>query len=322
MNEDLQKIAQAIKEKDNFLILPHIFIDGDDLGSMLSFAQVLKSLGKNYYLYSIDGVSDTFDFLSNKEEIHTTLPAGANFDVAIVLECSSLTRLPEGFDLRATCSEVINIDHHPINDLPADYSWIDPSFCALGEMLYFLYKDLGVELNREAAEALYTSIVSDSAGFRYSSVSPRTHLVAAHLLEILGDISYIHRAIFSSYSANELKLYSMALATLQLHHHGKIVSAYVTAQMLESCHLQEKDLQSLVGQLNVVKGSEIFVLFKAIDTNKIRVSLRSIEAPVNTVAAKHNGGGHKLAAACTLECISLEEAMKFIIPEAIELLNQ
>ena len=195
---ECHEVAKALLGSQNVLIVPHINIDGDDLGSMVACAEVLKQLHKSCYLYSPDGTPEMFQFIEGTKDIKISLPAEAHFDTVLVLECPQLSRLPEGLDIAKVADKVINIDHHPINNLPADFTWIDASFCALGEMLYFLFKEMDVEPNRPIAEALYTSIVSDSGSFRYPSTSARTHLVAAHLLNILGDISYIHNAIFSS----------------------------------------------------------------------------------------------------------------------------
>ncbi|MGM9991916.1 MAG: bifunctional oligoribonuclease/PAP phosphatase NrnA [Candidatus Bruticola sp.] len=312
------EIAQVLLQHDNFLIVPHVNIDGDDLGSMVACAQILKSLHKNYYLYSPDGTPEIFKFIKGTAEIHTELPVGASFDVALVLECPQPSRLPKDLNLSQRCSKVINLDHHPMNNLSADFNWIDPSFAALGEMLYFVFQAMNVEINRECAEALYTSIVSDSGSFRFSATSPRTHQAAAHLLSILGDISYIHNQLFSSFTLNDLKLQSMCLQTLKVYADGKLVTACLTEKMLKACNLEEKDTQMLLGRLNVMKGCEVFALFKAVVPNEVRVSLRSKKIVINDIAARHSGGGHALAAACRFASANLEEVYSQLIPELLD----
>ncbi|MGM9999143.1 MAG: bifunctional oligoribonuclease/PAP phosphatase NrnA [Candidatus Bruticola sp.] len=314
-------IAQVLLQSDNFLIVPHVNIDGDDLGSMVACAQVLKSLHKNYYLYSPDGTPEIFKFIKGTAEIHTELPAEASFDTALVLECSQLSRLPKGLNLSKICSKVINLDHHPLNNLPADFNWIDPSFAALGEMLYFVFQAMNVEINRECAEALYTSIVYDSGSFRFSATSPRTHQAAAHLLSIIGDISYIHNHLFSSFTLNDLKLQSLCLQTLKVYAGGKLVTACLTDEMLKACGLEEKDTQMLLGRLNVMRGCEVFAFFKAVVPNEVRVSLRSKKITINDIAARHSGGGHALAAACRFSETNLEEAYNKLLPELLEKFN-
>lgn len=314
---ECQNIAQVLLHSDNILVVPHINIDGDDLGSMVACAQVLKSLRKKYYLYSPDGAPDIFRFMKGTAEIHTELPDKAQFDLALVLECPQQSRLPQDLNLRQVCQKIINLDHHPMNKLEADYNWIDPSFAALGEMLYFVFKAMDAEINRDCAEALYTSIVSDSGSFRFSKVSSRTHQVAAHLLSILGDISYIHNNIFSGFTLNDLKLQAMCMQTLQTYANGKLVTASLTEEMLKACGVDENNTQMLLGRLNVLRGSEIFAFFKAVVPGEVRVSLRSTGRKINDVAAKHEGGGHDQAAACRFHDKTLEEVYNILLPELL-----
>lgn len=323
--EICRQIAKRILEGDNFLMVPHEHIDGDDLGCMLAFGAVLKLLNKKYCLYSADGTPESFKFLRNYEEIVTALPENAHFDTAIVLECLQYKRLSGHIDLYSLCDHVISLDHHPEsaqNDVISELAWIDPGFCALGEMLYFVFREMKAELNLAAAEALYTSMVSDSAGFRYSSVSSRTHLAIAHLVDIIGDISHIHRHIFGEKTLNEIKLFVLAAQTLRLHADGRLVTAYYNKAMVDECGLEDNDTQTLISQLNVIRGTEIFAAFKQMKPGEVRVSLRSIRLPVNGVAAAHGGGGHLLAAACTLKDTTLEQAQALIIPELEALLDK
>lgn len=314
---ECQKIAQILLQSDNILVVPHINIDGDDLGSMVACAQVLKFLRKKYYLYSPDGTPEVFRFMSGTTEIHTELPAQAHFDVALVLECPQQSRLPQDLNLRQVCQTIINLDHHPMNKLEADYNWIDPSFAALGEMLYFVFKAMDVEINRDCAEALYTSIVSDSGSFRFSKTSARTHQVAAHLVSILGDISYVHNNIFSGFTLNDLKLQAMCMQTLKTYADGKLVTACLTEDMLKACGVDENNTQMLLGRLNVLRGSEIFAFFKAVVPGEVRVSLRSTDRKINDVAAQHEGGGHDQAAACRFHDKTLEEVYNILLPELL-----
>ena len=318
---ECKEIARSILESRDLLLVPHINIDGDDLGSMVAFAQVLKGLGKEAYLYSPDGVPEIFSFMAGTKDLRADLDPQRHFQTALVLECPQKSRLPEGLDLEKRADLIINIDHHPVNNLPCQLSWIDPSFCALGEMLYFVFQEMGVELNRAIAEALYTSIVSDSGSFRYPTTSARTHLVAAHLVSILGDISYIHRALYNNRTPNDLHLQGLVAQTMQTLSGGRLISVDLTRAMLEECQLEEKDTQQLIYQLNVMRGCQIFALFKALDPGTVRVSLRSAQIPINEVAAQFGGGGHACAAACRLAVSSLEEAHQLLWPKLESLLN-
>ena len=55
---ECHEVAKALLGSQNVLIVPHINIDGDDLGSMVACAEVLKQLHKSCYLYSPDGTPE------------------------------------------------------------------------------------------------------------------------------------------------------------------------------------------------------------------------------------------------------------------------
>jgi phosphoesterase RecJ-like protein len=71
----------------------------------------------------------------------------------------------------------------------------DTAACATGELLYdfAIVLDLGIDL--AVAEALYTAILTDTGGFRYSNTSPRAHAVAAELVARGVDPEHTYRRI-------------------------------------------------------------------------------------------------------------------------------
>jgi phosphoesterase RecJ-like protein len=57
-----------------------------------------------------------------------------------------------------------------------------------------------------------------------------------------------------------------------------------------------------ISQVRSVRGVEIALLLRQMDSGKIRVSLRSCPPfDVSRIAAQFGGGGHRLASGCTLE---------------------
>jgi phosphoesterase RecJ-like protein len=62
--------------------------------------------------------------------------------------------------------------------------------------------------------------------------------------------------------------------------------------------------------LKDVEGIDIWVSFSANENNQWRVEFRSKEIPVNLVASKWGGGGHKLASGAIIN--NLEEAKNVI----------
>jgi phosphoesterase RecJ-like protein len=297
-------------------MLPHVHIDGDDLGSMVGLAAALDRLGKESFLYSPDEIPEVFRWLPGSERIQNRMPEGA-FDAVILMECPSEGRLPPGIRPRELGRVVVNFDHHLGNTMSADVHWVEPERAALGEMAVLLVESLGVPLDREIATALYVALVTDSGNFQYRQVSAQTHRIAARLVEQIGDVSEICRRLFRDRPVAELALTGRVMQTLRTSADGRVAWADLDSEMLRATGAREEDAQNLVADVNRVRGTEVFALFKHMTPGKVRVSLRSTGPAVNQVAALFGGGGHRLAAGLTVDGAGLEEARHQVL-EALE----
>jgi phosphoesterase RecJ-like protein len=298
--DTLAEVARQLADHESFILLPHVGIDGDDLGSMIALMRALEKLGKRCALLSHEKVPLMYHILPDAERVLLE-PPGERFDCAVLMECTSPGRLPEGFDVHAIADRIINIDHHPGNTLYADYNYVDCDAAAVGEIVFELLKLLDVSLDYEIAQALYVAIISDTGGFQFLNTKPKTHRIAAALLEYPLNVDEISRCVFRGTDFNVLKLKGEVISTLTSDFDGKLVWGYISQDMMERHAVEDQDIQQFVEDLNVVRGSQIFALFKEAPDRKIRVSLRSIKPPVNEVAMKYKGGGHVLAAGCTVE---------------------
>jgi bifunctional oligoribonuclease and PAP phosphatase NrnA len=313
----LEEIARHILSKDSFILLPHVFIDGDDLGSLLALKIGLEKLGKKAIFVCHERVPLIFDFMPRIGEVATVIPQ-EHFDCAILVECTNLGRLPEGLDIGKMAGSLINIDHHPRNDFYGDLNYVDCSAAAVGEIIYEILRLLEISLDRTMALALYVAILTDTGGFQFSNTSARTHRIVAELLEFSIDVDEISRHVFRTVDFNVLKLKGKVIQSLRQEFGGRLTWGVITPSLLEEFNVHDEDIQQFIEDLNVVRDSQIFVLFKETKDGKVRVSLRSSTLPVNEVAIKYHGGGHVLAAGCTLEG-TLEDARAEVL-EAIRIL--
>ncbi len=319
----VQEIVTAIKMGQRFLMVPHKFIDGDDLGCMIGLALALRQLDKEVYLYSEDNIPERFLFLEGHELV-TNVPPSGQFDAVFILECPEISRLPEAVQKPKHFTDtLITLDHHEDSPgcqrLIGNINWVDAQMSALGEMIALIIYELGLEITPAIATAIYTSIVTDSYAFRYHGVSARTHLIASKLIEFVDTDTVHFEAIIKRTEAEE-KLSKLVKATRCVSEDKLIGWATLTKEMLKECQLREEDTQMLLPDINNL-GNEVFALFKATDGKSIRVSLRSKHTPVVKVAHQHGGGGHALAASMRLHTQNMEEVQKSVLIELRELLN-
>jgi phosphoesterase RecJ-like protein len=76
----------------------------------------------------------------------------------------------------------LNLDHHEDNPLYAEFNLLDPKAAASAEIVAGLYTELGVPIDKPAAEALYVGIRTDTGGFNFRNISPQAHELVAELL--------------------------------------------------------------------------------------------------------------------------------------------
>ena len=83
---------------------------------------------------------------------------------------------------------------------------------------------------------------------------------------------------------------------------ARVAWAHVTAQDFAELNATDADTEGIVNHVRAVKGAQVGILFREVPGKKVRISLRAREgADVNKIANVFGGGGHKLAAGCSLE---------------------
>lgn len=313
--KDLQAICETINLKKKFFILPHIDIDGDDLGCMLALYNGLKKLKKEVYLYTPEDIPDIYSFLPDLEKIKKNIPI-ETFDVGIVLECPNIKRIPPRVNLKKLTKLIINIDHHPDNLLHGNLNWVDPKAAALGEMVFTLFQRLNIPLDFKIAQNLYISILTDCGAFQYANTTSKTHKIISELLKYPINVNQMSRKIYHEVPIKILRLLGKVLSTLKKSRDEKICWTTLTQKMLEEEKVKEEDTQHFIEEINKAKECEIVLLFKEVTPDVTKVSFRSKNFPVNKIAAIYGGGGHPLAAGCTLNQ-SLKNAEKEVIKKLL-----
>lgn len=322
-----QNIINKLKESKNIIILPHVSVDGDALGSSLALALALKKAGKNVRVYFEEEIPQVFTFLPGKEFIlkysnfNEDSSKMSKAETVVALDTGDLERLGNRVEIFNNSENKINIDHHPTNTYFAEINYVNPKAAATCEIVYELIKAIDIELDNDIALCLYTGILTDTGGFKFGNTTSITHLIVSDLLNYQLDIPTISYRIFDAVSKEKLKLIGKAINTIELHEDGKLALATVTKKMLEETGALDEDTEGIINYVRNINGVEIAALFKEKEDLEIKVSLRSKSyADVAEIALKHNGGGHKNAAGCTINA-PLGEAKKIIFDDLIKAIN-
>ncbi len=294
----IQKVLETIHARDDFVIASHVRPDGDSMGSQLALALSLRALGKTATIVSHDPVPTRYQALPGTDMVQVSDRVTHGFGAAFVLECGSIQR--PGIDGLAD-QFVVNIDHHHSTESFGDINWIEPSTCAVGEMIYRLAKTLGVEITHEIATNVYVAVLTDTGSFQFETTTADTFRLAAELAEQGADVTGLAMRTFYSNPIEKVRSMGVILNAMQLDESGRIVWTTLTRDDMIRHHCQNEDVEGLVNYPLTIVGVDVVAFFRELEDGSFRVSLRSKDnIDVSRIAAEFGGGGHRKAAGCRM----------------------
>ena len=237
----------------------------------------------------------------------------------LAVDCANDSRLGAAAETLLSAPLVIDIDHHHDNTRFGQINCVVADASSTGEIMRDLLGEIGVPLTAEIAEPLYVAIVTDTGRFMYSNTTPKSHRVAAELLEAGVDAQRVFRAVYESIQFAKLKLLARALERAQLYDGGRIVVSWLRAADFAEVGAEEPFSEGIIDSLRAVEGSELAALIREPprsrpDGPRHRISLRSNVDGLDVSAiarASGKGGGHVRAAGFSSE-ESMEEITDFI----------
>ncbi len=298
-----KKLLAEIRKKSNktFLVCAHINLEGDALGSELAVYWLLKALGKKVILLNEDNVPREYAFLPGAEFIRHRAEA-LDYDIAILVDCSDTSRIGNIQKLLRKDRLIINIDHHISNSRFGDVNWIEAGSSSACEMIFYLFKALGVKIKKREAICLYAGIMTDTGSFKYKTTSWRTHYIASELLKTGLDVYRIYRYINESLKVGTVEALGKIIRTLSVSDDGRVAWLVVNNSLIRNEPDLAEATDSIIYFARSIAGVEVAMLFKEIRANKeTRVNFRSTgKADVNRIAKVFGGGGHRMASGATI----------------------
>lgn len=288
----------------------HMNADGDGAGSEVAMASFLARRGARAVIVNPTPWPNSYAFLLEGEEpVEVTEPESAEgrwalgeADLFLILDTSEAGRLGGVYDaMRGRAIAVL--DHHPENPDPlGDPAVRDPSACATGELVLDLFDVAGEAPNRREAEAIYVAVATDTGSFRFSNTTPRTHRMAARLLEAGVDPEAMYRRLYARYTPARLHLLREALGSLQVDSELPIAWISLTLAQVHRSGADREAMEGVVEYARRLEGMEVALLIREIGGGRVKVSLRS-NGPVNVaeLARGLGGGGHEKAAGAVLD---------------------
>ena len=312
----LEKAVQFIMEGDHFLVVSHVQPDGDAASSTMAVGLILKALNKSYTMLNADPIPQKFQYLSGFESVGLAsgqAPDAAKFIRVIAVDCADYSRIGQADACFDPDALILNIDHHPTNDGYGAVQLIQSEAAATVEILFDLANKLGIEWKKELSDCIYTGLLTDTGGFRYSNTTPKVMRIASQMLSYGTEGHRLAEHLLERIAMSHISLLKRALSTLSFEAGNRISWVQITQQDLIETQANNEDLEGLVNYPRNIEGVEVGVLFKEISNDTVKASFRSNgNIDVAAFAKSHGGGGHVRAAGCTLH-MPLSSAVSHVI---------
>ena len=297
-NYDLTHILDLVKDAENIAIAGHVNPDGDCTGSTLAMYNYLKHTGKTIDVY-LEPIGREFRDLPGADSIKNEVEDKV-YDVFFMMDLGDIDRIGVVSKLFETAKKTICIDHHITSKGVADENFILPTLSSTCEVLFEM---MDVELiTKDVATCLYTGIIHDTGVFHHSCTSKRTMEIAGELMAKGIDFGHIIDHNFYSRTYKQNQVLGRCLMESLLLWDGVGIVSYVTQKELDFYMVDNGDLGGIIDQLRLTEGVKVAIFIHEKEPHTYKVSMRSTvpDIDVSNVAAFFGGGGHKMAAGCTI----------------------
>ena len=296
----LIKAKAVILNAKTIAISGHLNPDGDSIGSLLALGLALEKLGKRVYMISADGVPRRYRSLPGAYKIVRRL--NRRVDLAITVDCSSKDILGKTYDSFKTSKEILEIDHHDFRRSFGTAALIDDKAAAVGEMIFILLNELGIDINREVAQNLMTSLIVETNSFRLPNVRPLTFEICTDLISRGVDFYKLVDTVFWSKRQASAALTGICLSRCKFIKHGKIAWSIIRKRDFDLARGRDEDVDPVPDEMRSIENVMIAILFRESRRGLLRVSLRSKNRiNIASLAEQYGGGGHFDVAGCNIK---------------------
>lgn len=307
MQAALGAAQRLLATRQEIVIFSHRNPDGDAVGSSLGLMHYLRDRGHGCTVMLPSAYPEFLTFLPEVQSIkifddepEAAARCIANATLFFLLDFNSFERIDKMAEgMKDDERPRIMIDHHLYPDAIAEPMFSQPERSSTCEMVYEFIEGLGdaAAVTKDITDCLYTGILTDTGGFKYST-SPTLFRTVAKLLEAGTDAYKIADHVWNNMSVKQLRLLGHCLANrMELLPEFRTGIIYLNKQDYEDFDIQRGDTEGIVNY--VLRMPEYMIAaFIHEQPTIVKLSLRSKGTmDVQQVCkALFRGGGHRNAA--------------------------
>lgn len=319
--KESKKIYRAIKKSRNIVLNCHKNPDPDSIGSALALTQVLKGMKKKVTVICPTDLDDRLDYLPGYYDIKVVRFSEFDFskyDLFITLDSGGWGLVAGDSEIDKPNIPLVVIDHHWSRSYSGDINLVDSEISSVGELLFLIFEDWKVKINKKIANALLTAIIGDTGSFRYPNTTYQTMLIAGELMKKGAEKNTINFHLHQTINENYIKFTSEFLRKIEVDKRNRFVWSAVSFNTYKRFSRPQdgKELATSIFTQSV-SGTDFGIVMLETERGNLSISFRSrTDIDVSKLAQKIGGGGHKNAAGARIKGKNFEMAVKLVLREA------
>ncbi|ANY08372.1 DHH family phosphoesterase [Pseudonocardia sp. HH130630-07] len=280
------------------LVVGHVRPDADAAGSAIALATALRRSGVAAVVSfgGPDPVPEPLRALDPDGLVVAAADAPAAPDVLVCCDISSAPRIGDLAGRLDTARVSLAIDHHASFVPFAGHHLVDPAAAATVLLVREVIAELGIDLDRVLARALFAGLYTDTGGFRWGGATALR--LGAELVDAGAEPRSLMRELSGTRPFGWLAAQAGVLAGARREPAGAGDRPLVWATIDPATAAQYRDqVITVVGQLLATAGDGVAALLTEVEPGSWSVSLRGSGDPdLSRVATALGGGGHPGAA--------------------------
>lgn len=321
-SQALHELERQIQAAGRIAVILHVSPDGDTCGSALALRRALMFKGKQVEVLCDDPIPRIYQDLDGADAVRAPESVdGAPFDAAIAVDVADRDRMGRCLAVFDRALHTAQIDHHSTNPGYAGVNFIRTPLSATAVLVKEAVDALGAPLDKKTAHCLFVGVSTDTGNFKQENTDPEALALAARCVEAGVDIAAVTRRVFDVRPLCQVKLIARALSGMEVFHHGQLAMLELSWRDFEETQSLPEHTEGIVNFGINTEGVRVACLLSE-KNGGINCSLRALP-PHNMakVAKALGGGGHALAAGCTLDT-SIAKAYQMMRDILIKELDQ
>ena len=321
MENSYSELREQIAKAESIIVFSHVSPDGDTLGSNLAISLMIeKYFNKKVDSTFVGKLPNTYNYLPDFERFIDVqdIDKTKQYDLAIAVDVASKDRMVFGTQIFDNAKVKVNIDHHKTNIGYADINIVEGDAACVGIILYKIFRAWELDIPKEVARCIYTSLLTDTGGFKYENTTPETFMLAADLVRLGVSPTYEFRACYETKPQSMVQFQAYVVSNTVFYNSGKIAFSKITRSDMSKFNATDDYTEGIVEVLRTSKNVEIAAILKETKEGYTKVSLRSKTLDLTPIVMDFGGGGHTFAAGCTIKkpiAIAFDKLLKRVQSE-------